>query len=99
MHVCRCASPFLSLSLYIVNFSSAGARYDIKTILLWSKAGLNSEFFFSQASYLTKVKEPSRPYYSRIVGGIYAFATNANSLDRMLNANNRICFLLRLPLR
>ena len=39
------------------------AGCDTRTIFKWSTAGLNSEFSFSQTSYLTKPKEPSLSYY------------------------------------
>ena len=35
----------------------------------WSLTGLNSEFFFSEPSCYTKVKESSLSYYLLIVGG------------------------------
>ena len=35
----------------------------------WSLTGLNSEFSFSETSWLTKAEEPSQPYYLPIAGG------------------------------
>ena len=39
------------------------AGCDIKSILKWSKAGLNLKFFFSKIGWVTKAKEPSLPDY------------------------------------
>ena len=47
----------------------ARARYDTRSIFKRSLKGLNSEFFFSEASCLTKAEETSLPYYLPIAGG------------------------------
>ena len=41
----------------------ARAGYDTRSIFKRSLTGLNSDFFFSQTSLLTKAEEPSMSYY------------------------------------
>ena len=48
---------------------SARAGYDTRSVFKRSLTGLNSEFFFSYTSCLTKAEEPSLPYYLPIAGG------------------------------
>ena len=53
---------------------SARAGYDTRSIFKRSLTGLNSEFFFSYTSCLTKTEDPSLPYYLPIAGGrIFGF--------------------------
>ena len=48
---------------------SARAGYDTRSIFKRSLTGLNSDFFFSKTSCLTKAEEPSLSYYLAIAGG------------------------------
>ena len=48
---------------------SAQAGYDTRSIVQRSLTGLNSEYFFSKTSCLTKAEEPSLSYYLPIAGG------------------------------
>ena len=48
---------------------SAREGYDTRSIFKRSLTGLNSEFFFSKTSCLTKAEEPSLSYYLPIAGG------------------------------
>ena len=48
---------------------STRAGYDTRSIFKRSLTGLNSEFSFSETSYLTKAEELSQPYYLPIPGG------------------------------
>ena len=58
------------LKTYIIFTNpSAQAGYDTRSIFKRSLAGLNSEFSFSETSYLTKAEELSLPYYLPIAGG------------------------------
>ena len=61
--------PFLTVFFIIFTNPSARAGYDIRSIFKRSLTGFNSEFSFSKTSCLTKVEEPSLPYYLPITGG------------------------------
>ena len=56
-------------SVIIFTNPSARAGYDTRSIFKWSLTGLNSEFYFSKTSCLTKAEEPSLPFYLLIAGG------------------------------
>ena len=56
---------------YLSYFSTPSARtgYDTRSIFKRCLTGFNSEFSFSETSYLTKAEEPSLPNYLPIAGG------------------------------
>ena len=56
-------------AIIIFTNPSTRAGYDTRSIFKRSLTGLNSEFSFSKTSCLTKVEEPSLPYYLSIAGG------------------------------
>ena len=58
-------------SITVIIFTNPSARtgYDTRSIFKRSLTGLNSEFFFSKTSCLTKAEEPSLPYYLPMAGG------------------------------
>ena len=56
-------------SFIIFTNPSARAGYDTRSSFKRSFTGLNSEFFFSSTSCLTKAEEPTLPYYLPIAGG------------------------------
>ena len=59
--------PKFHLSIFIN--PSACTGYDTRSIFNRSLTGLNSEFSYSETSYLTKAEEPSLLYYLHIAGG------------------------------
>ena len=61
MCVCVCVCEFSQPLLPLV-------ECDTESIFKQSKAGLNSDFSFSQTGSLTEDKEPSLSYYVPIVG-------------------------------
>ena len=56
---------------FIIIFTNPSTRagYDTRSIFKRSLTGLNSEFFFSYTSCLTKAEEPNLSYYLPIAGG------------------------------
>ena len=57
------------LTVILFTRSLRSGRYDTRSIFKQSLTGLNSEFFFSETSCLTKAEEPTLPYYLPIAGG------------------------------
>ena len=71
MHVCLRdwidVSVHVYVCIYVFTNPSTWAGFDSRAIFNWSLTGLNSEFSFSKAGFLSKAKEPSSPYYLPIV--------------------------------
>ena len=74
----RIANMLMKHSLILISHSSIDplfinpsprAGYDTRSIFKQSLTDLNSEFFFSKTSCLTKAEEISLPYYLPIAGG------------------------------
>ena len=63
------AVMFAFLIFILFTNPSARAGYDTRSIFNQSLTGLNSEFYFSLTSCLTKAEEPSVSYYLPIAGG------------------------------
>ena len=60
---------YLFVYIYLFTNPAAQAGYDTRSLFKRSLTVLNSEFSFSQTSFLTKAEEPSLPYYLPIAGG------------------------------
>ena len=87
---------FECASLWWVSYlpnPSARTEYDTMSVFKRSLTGLNSEFFFSWTSCLTKAEEPSLPYYLPIAGGrIFGFIpfTRVLGLCEMQSVSSKI---------
>ena len=74
IYTCVCVCLLMCISVSVCDYAylpnpSARAGYDTRSIFKRSLTGLNSECSFSLTSCLTKVEEPSLPYYLPIAGG------------------------------
>ena len=67
IYVCVCVCVFTN--------PSTSAGYDARSIFKWSLTGLNSEFSFFKTNCVTRVKEPSLPYYFNMCLLIYNIST------------------------